>query len=182
MSNTALKKELENVVAAWPAMPFFDLSTIANDNDHQAITALNRYAQADEHDMASWREQTLALIGKLEDLLAEADEAIPLQSLIATLSPAKERIDAVIENLESSMASDTDLYIALDALETIAPSSAQDVVKQIREKGRSLILKRLDVVRQIRDRLLRVIWEHDPDARGGPKFDKADDLIAFLEN
>lgn len=184
MSSTALKKKMEDVAAAWPSAPALDLSDIANDNEHYTIANFNHHAAAAVRDMALWRKQTLVLIGKFDVLLDEAAEHADdnhISALIETITPVVERIEATIQKIVLSLEPTSEVYIWLSVLEALGDRSMTVLGQKIERKYRKLSLQRLRMHQECKDHLMRVIWDHDPDARGGPKFKNADDLIAFLE-
>lgn len=185
MRNAALKKELEDVIAAWPAIPAFDLSRIANDNEHHTVTAINRYAKQELSEMELWRVKTLKVIGKWEDLLGKAEkhgDKAHVQALIEVMHPVQQRIETTTQKLISSLQPDSEVYLWLRVLKAFENKEANAIGNKIERRYRELIRNRLRINNEFKHHLMRVIWDHDPDARGGPKFEKADDLIAFLES
>lgn len=185
MRSVALKKEIEAVVAAWPAIPALELPKIANDNEHNPVLTFDRYAQATTRDIAKWQEQALTLISKLEQLFQEADEdgnGDHIRALISTVNPILESIEKTIEKLVPSLEPNAEAYIWLSLLENLGNKTLTEAGKKLERQYRELVLARLRMHQECKERLMRIIWDHDPDARGGPKFDNSDDLIAFLEN
>lgn len=185
MRNIALKKQIEDVVAAWPSAPALDFFDSANDNEHHIIATFNRHTGIAERDMALWREKTLTLIGKFEALLSEAVEDRNnnhVHTLIVTMTPVVERLETTMQKIVTSLEPSSEIYILLSVLEALGDKEKNDLGQKIERQYRELSIQRLQMHQECKDHLMQVIWDHDPDARGGPKFDKADDLIAFLES
>ncbi|MGK6312736.1 hypothetical protein [Neorhizobium sp. DT-125] len=185
MANVALKKEIEGVVAQWPAMPQFDLPRFANDNKGDALSSFSRQTKAYNLDMAKRRSNMLLLISQLEDILARASAAgneEHVRELISELAPVWEVIDERIDNAIATLNVGAELREGLDFIYAHGSVSHKRVAKHIEKRYRELALERVRLFQDMKDRLSRVIWDHDPDARGGPAFDKADDLIAFLNS
>lgn len=185
MSNPALKREMEDAVAAWPVAPALDLAQIANDNQHYTVATFNRYAKAATRDMELWQKQTLGLIGRFEAILEEAlddgdNDHIPL--LISVMLPVIKNIEETMQEIASSLQPSSEVYVWLQLLESLGNEPMTNQGRKIEQEYRTLLLKRQQLHQECKERLMSVIWDHDPDTRGGPKFDKADDLIAFLEN
>lgn len=180
MSNTALKKEMENVVAAWPAPPTFELYKTANDNRRPSLVAFNRDMKIATHDMRLWRDQTLVLTNTLERLLIEADDD-DARALIMMVEPLCTSFDTVLKNLTSLLDAESENYFWHAVLDALGDISKDKLGREFEQEGRKIIFGWLQTCQECKDQLMRVIWDHDPDARGGPKFDKADELIAFLE-
>lgn len=180
MPNKALKKEMLDVVAAWPTLPTFDLYKIANDNKHRPIATFDLEMKIATRDVTLWLEQIMELTDTARRLLAEADND-DARSLITIITPLRESIDTALQNLLSSLDPDSERYFWVDARDALGDISKSDPAKDLEFRGREIILGWLHACQQCKDHLMRVIWDHDPDARGGPKFDNADDLIAFLE-
>ncbi|MGE7369965.1 hypothetical protein ACQKKX_13010 [Neorhizobium sp. NPDC001467] len=180
MSNAALKRKVEDVVAAWPTIPTFDLSKIANDNENPTISTVRRHTKVAGQDVAEWREQIYDLIDTLERLLTQADHD-DVRTVMTMITPLRESIETAIQNLVSLQDPASEKYFWHDALTLLGGNALNVRMQDIEREGREAIFGWLTMCEDCKDRLMRVIWDHDPDPRGGPKFDKADNLIAFLE-
>jgi hypothetical protein len=180
MGMPAFKSEISEAIAVIGPPPSFIVPE-SGSADPEAVfeRALNSYRRQ----IMAWRSDTLALLPRLDSLLIQAQEAAGVdgvRELMADLMPVLWRaLDDALAHAERTADIDPAIRAKLTFAARVSPEAAK-TIKAIIKKYRNASESYRQSLIDLHDRLKIVEWDHDPDARGGPSFDNADDLIASL--
>lgn len=126
--------------------------------------------------------------------LIQKDLASSLPELARLPSPEAYRVavsglDVFIDTVEKDIEDERRAIESSDlrsrqVVATLKKSSDANAkfAKRTLDRLRAALMARHKVKIEFLEFLKRLRWDHDPDARGGPTFDKADDLISHLKD
>lgn len=177
----ALKKDLGDALATIgrpPTLEFHPQSVETAEAElDAAILAYRRH-------LMTWRVDVIEIISTLEAALKEervvgGDNALR-QSLRDVIAPINAAVNSAVHRAERAATispedkANLDLASAADpALAKIADAATKNFLWAVQSF--------CDVLYDIRDRVEALEWDYDPDARGGPVYENADDLLASLD-
>jgi hypothetical protein len=161
--------------------PSFDLSKVLA--SAKRIRTLDRDIARAEAETLAWRARTIGHLRQARGRLYEIEESTSREIVAAALLPQMGRLKDAMTRAEESVAIPFDKLPEIALLYTQIQSTSPDAARHMRKQ-----FKRVEIIRQnlidayetFRDMLLAVEWDYDPDARGGPSFDNAQDLLAYL--
>jgi len=175
----ALQKAIETFGAA-PTRPTDGAPALPENEQRENVL---RSVQRFEESVARWRADLLivqqGLAHMYEDLAALPDRTA-LDELLAKLDQFIEQVDDAVEAerlaLEQSRFSSKQTVMALKKTSSDNAHLAKKILQRLYEAGVAQHNARVDFYHF----LLAQRAEHNPDYRGGPTFESAEDLIADL--
>lgn len=187
MSATAVQERIEELMGSMATVPSLSVPPIANDNSRDQVAGgdVDRELGAASRDLAQWRSAMLAIVARLEDILEDVQaefDADVMQSLLA--EPVAVMMAKLQEAVSSVDAAATRVDLASQA-EIGAPAATALQRRQagsLAQKMRAARDERDQAFRDIGDRIQRIVWDFDPDSRGGPAFTESRELLAFLKS
>jgi hypothetical protein len=138
-----------------------------------------------ETEAAAWRSQTIVDQINLRKVIDTSAAGFPLEVVWPELEPLVERvIDAAERGIEAhSTPIDKDPRFALPLarVRRLTPNVAR-YFKRMLKRADAVRQSQLSAYEHYRDAMLTIVWDYDPEARGGPSFDNAKDLIDYLHS
>lgn len=143
------------------------------------VRAIDRF----EAEASTWQARTAMDQAELRRKIDEAAVDVPLETAWAELKPHIDRAiqatDAGLRAYGTPLDRDQRFALPLARLRRLSPDAARFFRRQIK-RADAIRQKQWEAYSRFRDAMLAIQWDFDPEAHGGPGFDDAEDLIAFL--
>lgn len=178
MGLPAYQERINGAISSFPKAPILSLKA-SNDND--PLGEFNRACRVYMTRVIQWRSEMVAKVDEfsriISDAAAENEDFIPL--LLATVEEAIDIVDKQIADAKTSPITGQE---GEQVVARIAAAGGREIAKSFRKKVNEATDAYLGALHLIRNRLSSLIWDFDPDAKSGPSFDDADELLTFLKS
>lgn len=180
MGLPAFKHEFEEVLASLPPTPSPARSVAKLDN---ALGVFDAAAETYSQSIEGWGLRMGTIVDRLKDMFqrasAERDPAVLRYLIDELVSQIIRDLDKQVDELEEWISAPLLKKFELADNSPLA-SYAWRIVEDMEKKSLKVVNFHFESIIDIRDQLRMLIWDNDPDARGGPSFDRVDELIASL--